>query len=485
MNYEKLKNDYYKTVSFESLIEKGRAKSQEVYFGLDNPLRVGLIHHLTVIGTLIKDAREKNPQIRGLELIDICQEEFNKLGKTISVCFNVEKCVIGFQNAVNAACWPQVYNKVIAGTSEQAKIMRTKLDDIVETKDGFRYKNGKGIYYAVCIGLQLFYGDFTIEEIASIMVHELGHAMQHVVHTINGQHAISYWNNIMYAINMGYIYSLPMKISSIMNHIKKSYLHNEFDKLSEVGEKILDETTPEDMVDFNKLTSHEITAINNDRTPIDGDDMDTIPKKKNLFVRTLLGIMKICLSIPLAIFLVPMMICMKVSLSSKQAGLMKNDEMTADAFEAFYGFAAESGEAERKLARYSKDRGDQGLINYVPLLNLWKCFSDIRQENMSMIFGYPSAKQRIVNAYVACDFELKNNKDLSSEAKKELQNQMDTLRDTYNTFVAKQETKGGFIYKIASLIGRNTIEKAAEKDPSLVESVLKPLQAKKDAGVFK
>jgi hypothetical protein len=487
MNYKYLVKNYEKAYSFESLIKKYKQKGEEVYFGVDNPLRTGLIYHLEVVKELITNARKQNPNIGGFALIDICQEEFNKIAKVIEDSFNVEKCCIGFENAINACCFPQIYNKNISGASDDAINMRIKLDDIVETKNGFRYKNGKGIYYAVCIGLQFFYNDeFTIPEIACILVHEVGHAMQHVVHDINANYAISYWKNVMRAIELGFLFkaSLNKKTQNILALIKKSHMDKEYEKLSDLGKEILDETKPEEMIDFDKMDSQELTAISNDMTPIDGSDRDTIPKKRNIFLRTLIGIIKAPLSIVFGIFLIPMIISYKYNLKYKSPGIMKNDEMTADAFGVFYGFGAESGEVSRKLNKYRHISGDQGLINYVPLLNLWKVEADLKQEYIQMIFGYPSDKQRIVNAYINCEFELKNNKDLSSEAKKELQDQIDDLKDTYNNFV-KGESKGGLIYKIASIIGANTLERAAQKDPSLKEAVLEPLMKKRDAGKFK
>jgi hypothetical protein len=180
-----------------------------------------------------------------------------------------------------------------------------------------------------------------------------------------------------------------------------------------------------------------------------------------------------------------MILTYKRKLHDKANSFMKNEEMTADAFTGFYGFGAEHGEASRKLAKFRKNIGDQGLINYVPILNLWKVSKDLQREYMSMIFGYPSQRQRIVNCYVNCEFELNNNKDLSEKAKKELRDQMDSLKETYDTFVSKQDTRGGFLYKIASIIGRNTIERAAKKDNSLRENVLEPLKKKQNAGAFK
>jgi uncharacterized Ntn-hydrolase superfamily protein len=106
-------------------------------------------------------------------------------------------------------------------------------------------------------------------------------------------------------------------------------------------------------------------------------------------------------------------------------------------------------------------------------------------EKMSMIFGYPSERQRIVNAYINCEFELNNNKDLSEDAKKELKEQIELLKSTYDEYIHHQDTKGGFLYKIASVIGRNTLENAAKKDPSLREAVLEPLMKKRDSGAFK
>jgi hypothetical protein len=487
MDYNTLVSQYKKTYSFESLIKDLKLKSEEVYFGVDNPLRVGLIYHLGIIKDLITEARNKNPNIGGFALIDICQDEFNKISQVIENSFNIEKCCIGFQNLVNAACFPQVYNKNIAGTDENSEKFRIKLDDIVETKNGFRYRDGKGIYYALCIGLQLFYdNEFTTPEIASILVHELGHAMQHVVHGINASHAISYWTAVMRAIESGFLSKdqINNKTRQILNLIKKSHDAKSYDKITEVGKEILNESKPEDLVDFNKLDSHELTAISNDETPIDGSDRDTIPKKRNIFLRTFIGILKIPLSIVFAIFLVPLILHYKSYLRNSAPGIRKHDEMIADAFEVFYGFGAETGEGMRKLAKYRRIKHDQGLINYVPLLNLWKIQGDLQQEYIQMIFGYPSDRQRIVNAYVNCEFELKNNKDLSVEAKKELQSQMDELKATYDKFV-RSDTKAGFLYKIASIIGTNTLEKAALKDPLLREYILEPLKKKRDAGTFK
>jgi hypothetical protein len=311
--------------------------------------------------------------------------------------------------------------------------------------------------------------------------------MQHVVHDINASHAIAYWKNIMTALELNYILKsdLPTKVKKLLKLIETSHVGKEYRRLSKLGEKILSSTDEEDMVNFQKLTWHEITAINNDNTPINGSDIDTIPKKRNILLRTIIGIIKIPLSILTAIFLIPMVIKLKMTLNSQKQGLYKTHEMTADAFEVFYGFASESGEVSKKLSQYYKNSGDMGLINYVPLFNAYKCYNDLFTDYFQMIFGYPPARQRIVNSYVNCEFELKNNKDLSPQAKKELREQMESLKNTYNEYVLKYDSKGGFIYRIASIIGANTIEKAAQKDTSLVESVLKPLKEKRDQGAFK
>jgi hypothetical protein len=485
MNYQQLEKDYLRYYDFSSLINKYFSKSEEVYFGVDNPLRVGLIHHLTIIKELITKTRESNPSINALGLIDVCQNEFNKLAKVIEDSFNIEKCVFGFQNAINACCFPQIFNKEIAGINESAHNMRIKLDDIIETKNGFRYKNGKGIYYAICLGLQFFYTDeFTIPEIAATIVHELGHAMQHIIYDINAEYAIAYWTYTMRSFEMGNIYDINPRTKRMLTMIKNSAISKNYDKLSKLGEEILNETPENEMIDFNKLTSHELTAICNDDVPIDSSDLRTIPKKRNIFLRTIIGIIKIPLSIFFAIFLIPLIILYKSRLSSKTSGIMKKGEMTADAFEVFYGFGSESGEGMRKFNKYRNNINDQGLINYVPLLNLWKVRGDLRQEYIAMIFGYPSEKQRIVNAYVNCEFEFNNNKDLSETSKKELREQMNSLKNTYNDFVTKQDTKGGFIYRIASIIGANTIERASKKDSSLRETILEPLMKKHNSGIF-
>jgi hypothetical protein len=480
--------DYRECYSFEKLIGKSKNKSEEVYFGMDNPLRTGLIFYLSKIKELITDAREKNPSIRGLALIEICKDEFENLSNVIKENFNIEKCAIGFQNAINAACFPQIYNKKLAGLSDSSNKMRIKLDDIVETKNGFRYKDGKGIYYAVCIGLQFFYDDtFTVPEIASIVVHELGHAMQHIVHDINANFAISYWASIMRALDTGLLFKCDLnnKTKNILEIIKKSHYKKDYENITRIGKEILDDSNPEDLLDFDKLDSHELTSICNDETPIDGSDIDTLPKKKNIVARTVIGMLKSILSVVFLIFLVPLIVGLKLHISKKKMGLRLNDEITADAFEVFYGFGSEAGEAMRKLSKYHSNRGDMGLINYIPLLNLWKCYSDIHQEYIQMIFGYPSIRQRIINAYINCDFEIRTNKDLSEEAKKELQEQINSLKETYDHFVRKNDTRGGFIYKVSSIIGSNTLEKAAKKDPTLKDQVLEPLKKKRDEGVFK
>jgi hypothetical protein len=472
------------TLSFKPVIERAQRRGEEVFFGLDNSLRVGLINTLTILKENIQSEQKANPNIKMIAILDKHKPSIDAIADVIRTSFNVEKVSIGFTGDYQAMSLPSMYDKNLVGASEDAKSLRKTMDDIVEYKDGFRYRNKKGIYYAVILGTHFLVTDyFTVPETAAILIHELGHSMQHLVMTINALTAVDLWHHVMRAIHE-HGWNGPARMVKLAKIVKLALLDKNFRRIKDVGDAVLNEANEKDYVDFTKLTPTELTAMTNDTTPLDGP-IHTPTRRRNLFVRSLLGVLKGLLGVLFTVYWGPVSLYRRSQAKKDYNQYHKYDEQMADSFAAYYGLADELGTSMVKIGKlYKSYQADQGIINYVPLLNLWKIYTEAGQLYSSMMCGYPVTKQRIVNCYVALDYEIKNNKDLSEDAKAAIKQQMEDLSETYETFV-KENAPGGLLYFISSKIAGDTIEKAAAKDPSLKNTILDPLRKKQEAGGFK
>jgi hypothetical protein len=215
----------------------------------------------------------------------------------------------------------------------------------------------------------------------------------------------------------------------------------------------------------------------------------SVPKKvvnktSMFFTHTVTKFFESVFGLIFSVFLIPMMAYYSYQMKSKFSQKKMLGEEIPDLFVTFYGLSKEHASLNSKLGAKEKYRHDKGIYGRIPLLDISASYNALTINKESIMCGYPPSKQRILNTYLALDFELKNDKDLPENLKQEIRDQMEEVRKIYDDFV-KEESPKGIFYKIFSGFARKNIEKAAKKDRNLLENLLIPLKEKSDSGAFK
>ena len=468
-------------------------KSEEFYFGENNPLKTRLIANITHMREVTKDVLAKNRFAKPKDVLQELKLIQDELRQTIIEEFNIEGCSIGWWNETNAACYCQISNSDLYGKSKDAEDLNKRLNDIITTDStGFHYKNKKGIYYCILLGYNIFAIDtiFTVEEAAAILTHELGHAMQHMINSVNQSIALQqfqYLLNVVEPMIDNLSYEDRKWVMDFMKRYREAKRKNDKATLETLGKELLEAMNEKDGISFSKSTDDDITSLSksNWNTDTSKDDERRIknPKKKGFF-KALFGIIGSAIGAVLGpLFFIPSMFNMKNTLNdkTKEVHACKLFEEAADNFCSIYGLGPQQASCMKKFSNLSDsyNRTAPRFFERIPLLDLSTSFKELMQDYSACLAGYPTDKQRAINLYKAADFELKHNKDLSADAKKELQRQIDDYKKLYEDFINNDNSKG-FFYKIFAGIKRETLEEAAKKDKLVDEHVLIPLQQKAD-----
>lgn len=490
---------YISTENLEKYIKKcctfdfAKNKSEEFYFGENNPLKTRLIANITHMREVAKDVYARNRFAKPNDVLQELKLIQDELRQTIIEEFNIEGCSIGWWNITNAACYCQISNSDLYGKSKNAEDLNKRLNDIITTDStGFHYKDKKGIYYCILLGYNIFAVDnlFTVEEAAAILTHELGHAMQHMINSVNQSIALQQFQYLLNYIEP-YIMNLSYEdrkwVADFMKRYREAKKKNDKATLDSLGKELLEIMNEKDGMSFSKTTDDELTADTksnwNKETFKDDEKRIKNPKKKGFF-KALFGIVGSVLGAVFGpLLFLPSMFGAKKILDdkTKEIHACKLFEEAADNFCSIYGLGPYQASCMKKFSNLSDsyNRAAPRFFERIPLLDLSTSFKELMQDYSACVAGYPTDKQRAINLYKAADFELKHNKDLSADAKKELQRQIDDYKKLYEDFVNNDDSKG-FFYKIFAGIKRETIEDAAKKDKLVDEHVLIPLQQKAD-----
>lgn len=517
-----------------SITNKARSKSDEAYFGADNPLKSRLISQIEITRARCEDILKKNPNTKNFELIKQLQPETDKISNIIEDELNIEGCCIGYTPRRNCAARSTIFNSNIAGTSESANSLRVRLDDIIETKNGYKYKDKTGIWYCIIIGLPLiqFKDEFTSAEVAALILHELGHCTEHIVNDLNTAAMRNYYKGLL----EGTIHASPknntkqlLKLANkkyddpaVVTRIGQNVLNNtevyeyvtinEINKNDFVGSYIaLQDTDSKGNITYKKgdlITENNVDSLIgqsikvwvndysiNTTTKVTLEEADnfesnvnknyvprSLQKQPGFFKRLWMSILKSIAGILGVVFIIPLVIKYNISSKNKTNSRFKVFEETADTFATSYGLGVELASAIRKMEKFSTNpASDFEVINKIPMLDLINSARDMREDYLCAVAGYPSDQQRVVNTYETCKFELDNNKGLSATSRKELQDQLDDLKDLYDNYVNDYKSSKGVLYRMMSGCCRRSIEEAASKDKGIEERVLKPLLEKSNA----
>lgn len=476
-------------------INLDKSRSEEYYFGESNPLKDRLISWINSLREFIKTASEGKPNFTPKDGLPICRQMSESLSRILIDEFNIEGAKIGWINEINASCWCHIGNSDLYGKGKDAKDTRIRLDDIVDTKNGFKYKNKKGIYYVIMLGYPLFAMDdmFTTGEAAACLVHELGHAMQHVITSLNQTAALSVYESLYKIYNTTfYTYNEKSRneINRTLIRMRKAFDRGDQKEIEKIGNELYEESNKDkEGRSYSQMTNDELQGMSMDANPdwdsnmikvLDNAKQSAKRERGSLFQR-IKNLFRSAFGLVLSPIYALMIASQKNKNANGELNRFKQFEETADNFAQIYGLGVETVSLQKKFneMQVQLSTNTSNILSRVPLLDLTWSLDSLKDDYYSALCGYPSSMNRALNIYKAAKYELANNRDLSQQAKQELNNQIEQYKKFYDEFVKLNSNKG-FFYRIISGISRKNIEKAASKDRMVYDLVLKPLQKRSD-----
>ncbi len=469
------------------------SRSEEAFFGDQNPWKLGAIAHIANFRSLYAQLKDENAskQQKDATMKNI-KEECSKFELLIEREFNIEKAYLGIFANTNAFAVPLCWDKELIKIDEKKKKsvnndFRISLEEIVETSSGFKYKDSKKKIFALGLGFGFFDCNYTDEEIAGILTHEIGHSFQQMLVGINTNLANSYIatsiNNIYTLFNpflTAITYGLTF-IIGLVEGVTLGKLKNTDD--DEIAEDIVIHGMGSASSDYDR---EKIGSDLNDMTTKSLKQMKKMKKKGFWYFigKFFLGIISGTILTGKYIlypFYYLVNIPRHILLGTNMNFLKQNRrfEQFADMFAANYGLGKELSSALAKLGEeyHRLDLATLNWINFIPVLNLVINVGYYTEQSVSgLLAGYPDMKKRIAGIYKTCKWELANNKDLSSQDRKELEDHIDSIEKIYDDFVFTVNDRN-FVYQLWARLTRQTIENQDIQIEKNVLQVLKDLEA--------
>lgn len=512
MTLDEIKKDVWLSKNmikgFEDVFLGPYTRSTEAYFGRENPLANTLLKYIKEMRTLYEMTYPGGAK-KALANKKECYQTFQKLmqrfEKDLANVLNAEQVTIGLQGIENAFALPMCWDRNLVKREAKKKSfnegLKISLEDIVENKDGFKFREKKGKYLIICIGIPLF-DRFTDEEIVAITLHELGHCMQHMLVSINGNvvnasrkglitalfYALQPVSTILQSILRIDIFGIILSVISLLIAsilwLQERALKAVIDKHGEeqIGKEIILEIMDSD--DFDRFKwAEEVKQMRKDtlKSIIKGN------KGSNLLIKFCVMLMNFFNHLGMLIYYTIAPVLQLTSALgyltilgyNKYLRKERRYEQFADMFAVTYGYGPEQASALSKL--HNSDGIDFGtglnLVHWVPGLNLWIALGRaIDLHSMSLMKGYPPPKGRIESLYVTLDFELKNNPQLSKTQIECIKEQMNDISDTFDKYVFSTKMEN-FVFMLFNFFTRARVDKGKS---DIEENVLRPLfEAKK------
>lgn len=467
--------------------------SMEVYFGDTNPFKTEMIETITRIFNELQPilAHPKISQNNTNRL-----KGFGKLiGEVIKKHCRVERCDIGFTHEMNASAVPLCLDpKVILPKSQKSRKREEEnpddphnydaqyaisLEDIVETKNGFQFRDSKGKFFIIIIGLPLFKPPLTPEMICAALFHEIGHCFQHMLQGINV--------NLVHSLTAGFIRNNILTLNqSKIQRMKRAVDSQDKEKQEEIIQR---------NIHGNKRHYYREKALDK----LSNRDADVVvmksasQKKENFVLRTVVGLLKtFYYSInPIKRLIVFFITPDGFNVLRNYKFLKKNRmyEQFADSFVTSYGLGIALSQFQKEIKTLTKkglyDHYDLGALSFlylVPLINVYLAYNGFIGESLSnLLSGYETSNKRIANSYKTLEYELKNNPDLAPQHRKEIEQQMEEIEEIYDKCL---KTKGlsNIVFRVFRMVFKKTIQK---EKTNIRENVLDVIQSKKLKGEFK
>lgn len=497
--------------SFKELAHDILSRSEETYFGRNSPLSVELFEAFQRCRDQYQFAKKAGKVDKALA--ESLKDSLTAIEHCVERNLNIERCVIGIDNRINASSFPMAIDYNIKKDPKDPKKLNQalvkKIDDIIETKNGFRFRSKNGISIIIIFSLKFFDDPFTIEEAIAIFLHEVGHGMQHVIHGVNNDLIYLYLraslekHSMVVLLTRAIVTALLSTIAAsgalvatgkvdptdketveIFGYALISLLFMGVLTISSVADNPGESTTnvknlmhklkngtltEKEQTELVKAIYAVIESKYSDRDKIIKEIQDTTKletlisaintSKKSQALLKVFAFIANTITGFLVIFATPFNWISRLFLIKQEKEIKELAkkitfvEEFADAFATFYGFGPNVGSGLQKMRKLSgesptNDLGAFNIINYVPLLNLAIHYNSMKDVRLSyMVHGYPeSIEARVANTYKQLEYELANNKTLSAADIADIRASMEDAKRTYDLITDKNKI-GNVAYK--------------------------------------
>lgn len=509
----------------------GLERSNEAYFGQDAPLSQDLITYSGKLKTLFQDANNNTLKDKKFN------QELNSLliefGEVVALDLNVEKVtfIVKPSDDTNAGSYPIYIRSNLTTIDKQGNVFVdfnkiADFEDIIITSEGYQYRNKKNKLLCISINKGLIQ-KCSVESIAGVIAHELGHCFEIGIFGVYKELAditfqtiykskinlikaereslpkfirpltkvlgfrfwfllYVYFRNPQYLFTTGLFAGLGAKLSKfiagseILDKKNKTYTIKEqignLDNRPKDQEKLKNELE-------NTYPSHVIRNISksNDRDKFIEQLKENNVEEWKVYIQNTEELKPVnskfinfWKKLTLQIDNLDTRIINLLTLSkftNKQYSKItfaKKWEYFSDIFAASYGFGPD-------LYKFVHSSTDEDL-KYLDSLgmglywkyHLFKTFSDSATHGL-----YGTNKQRLQNIYTGLMYELKNNKDISNDQRRQIEQQITELKTiSEQVYEIRKSEKQSFLAKAYNRLIDDRINGISHDTE---EKILKPI----------
>lgn len=465
---------------FKWTIEGIEKNSTEAYFDKNKaPLSLCFLEMVKEIRIFYDDYLSLTEDVKNQKTIlskkiDVLKTTISKYEKRLAKIINAEVVVIGFEYAANAHCLTLWADKNMIQTKKNQygknekqwnRDFEVRLEDVVETSNGFRFRKPKDIKIAITLGFGLFSRGLTDDEIVAFLLHEFGHTLQQLLVSaslnIYCEVKANILKSLLYSLDVfpfGYIFkAIFAKFNNPEKKAKK-------DKVDKNIANLLTDWKRDDLVKDEKKSSDHLLNQMKEESKDYQDYYEELKKDKKNPLTICIDLFKLCyhiIRLPFFLTIVGSKQNITYNINRKFIEKQIRFEQFADYMAAQYGYGADLARGLNKLSQDNRITHDFGYLNfvyYIPLINLifsYYGYMDLKQQ--VYLYGYPVTNERISGIFQSLQYELNNNKDLSNEDKENIKADMEDLRKTYSEHIGKTGIRS-LAYRIFCKITRKTIE---------------------------
>ena len=252
------------------------AQGEEAFFGENNEYKVTMIALFSELRAIYQEAvSNKNNTKARKEFSKKIAPTLKKMERLVEKTFNISRCYFGLIDDLNAWCIPMCFDANLVekknGRMHVNDKLKVSLEDIAETKSGYKYKNPDGKIYCVSFGIHFLDKKgkedlFTDEECAAIITHEFGHAMQQAVCSINENLASVYIHSLfedVYALLNPIVMLLSFGTSGLLAIAEHKQMKDlQEDDPEYVGNQIITQEIGKNKKDYDRQYFGEIIDTN-------------------------------------------------------------------------------------------------------------------------------------------------------------------------------------------------------------------------------